>query len=373
MFNMIFRIAKKLHINQIVLWCFSPFWHSHVSCDDNAVRKAREILTSITPPSHSNSLRSNLLHRDHKFQLQIIVPVYNSELYIEKCIDSALCSCRRHSMIITIINDGSTDNSGEILKKYENNPCVEVITQENRGHSGARNRGLKQIQGRYITFLDSDDELLPDALDKLLDIVQNKPTDILEASYEIFYDEHNIVKKFTHIDGKCDNTDKLYGFPWGKIIDSSLLEKVHFPEGFWFEDSIMRFLIYPMSKSAYTSSILLYRYRRNPKGITATAKSSPKVVDSFYITEQLLKDRISLGLKNDADLQPVILRQIRINYLRIASYGNEEINKHIFVLTVNMYKHYFNTYNNVPHSWRPLDKALRTNDYKAYKLACQLC
>lgn len=49
MFNMIFRIAKKLHINQIVLWCFSPFWHSHVSCDDNAVRKAREILTSITP------------------------------------------------------------------------------------------------------------------------------------------------------------------------------------------------------------------------------------------------------------------------------------------------------------------------------------
>lgn len=49
MFNMIFRIAKRLHINQTVLWCFSLFWHSYVSCDDNAVRKAREILNSITP------------------------------------------------------------------------------------------------------------------------------------------------------------------------------------------------------------------------------------------------------------------------------------------------------------------------------------
>ena len=207
----------------------------------------------------------------------------------------------------------------------------------------------------------------------LLDTAMSKETDILEGSYEIFYNGHNAVKKFIHVDEKCVSTDKLYGFPWGKIIKSSLFEKVKFPEGYWFEDTIMRFLIYPLSKSSYTSSTLLYRYRRNPKGITATAKSSPKVIDSFYITEQLLKDRISLGLKNDADLQPVILRQIRINYLRIASYGNEEINKHTFVLTVNMYKHYFNTYNNVPHSWRPLDKALRTNDYKAYKLACQLC
>lgn len=371
MFNMIFRIAKRLHINQTVLWCLSLFGHSYVSCDDNAVRKAREILNSITP--HGNSLNSSPLHQNHEYQLQIIVPVYNSEQYIGKCIDSALSSCRRHRMIITIINDGSTDNSGKILKRYENNPKVEVINQENRGHSGARNRGLDQIRGRYITFLNSDDELIPDALDMLLDTAMSKETDILEGSYEIFYNGHNAVKKFIHVDEKCVSTDKLYGFPWGKIIKSSLFEKVKFPEGYWFEDTIMRFLIYPLSKSSYTSSTLLYRYRRNPKGITATAKSSPKVIDSFYITEQLLKDRISLGLKNDADLQPVILRQIRINYLRIASYGNEEINKHTFVLTVNMYKHYFNTYNNVPHSWRPLDKALRTNDYKAYKLACQLC
>ena len=158
----------------------------------------------------------------------------------------------------------------------------------------------------------------------------------------------------------------------GEIFARKIFEKVKFPEGYWFEDTVMRLFIYSLYQQAATSSTILYRYRLNRNSITHTAKRSPKVVHSFLITEQLLRDREAFGLKNDASLQPVVLRQIKTNFIRVNSYGNEEINRCIFVLTMEMYLRYFKNCHNVPAIHSPIDRALRTGDYRAYRLACQL-
>ena len=96
--------------------------------------------------------------------ISIIIPVYNSERYIHRCIDSILRQTYQDYELI-LVDDGSTDRSGEICKSYANEDNrIIVIYQKNAGVSSARNAGLAIAKGKYITFCDSDDELLPDYL-----------------------------------------------------------------------------------------------------------------------------------------------------------------------------------------------------------------
>ena len=91
--------------------------------------------------------------------ISVVIPVYNAELLLEKCLDSILTQEYR-PLEIVIVNDGSTDKSSEICKKYRDNyECITYVEQENRGASVARNRGLQEASGKYITFIDSDDSI----------------------------------------------------------------------------------------------------------------------------------------------------------------------------------------------------------------------
>ena len=110
-------------------------------------------------------------------KLSIIIPVYNTEQYIEQCIESVLNIKGTENEII-IVNDGSTDRTPEILEKYEKNYShIKIFTQENQGASMARNRGIKECTGDYIYFLDSDDWIETASFEK---IIKN-----LEKDYEM--------------------------------------------------------------------------------------------------------------------------------------------------------------------------------------------
>ena len=101
-------------------------------------------------------------------KLSIIIPAYNTEKYIEQCIDSVI-NIRNIENEIIVINDGSTDRTKDILKEYtENNDRIKVITQENQGASAARNTGIKASTGDYIYFLDSDDLIDTVSFEKII-------------------------------------------------------------------------------------------------------------------------------------------------------------------------------------------------------------
>ena len=124
-------------------------------------------------------------------KLSVVIPVYNVEKYIEKCLGS-LCGLKIANEII-VINDGSSDNSLEIIKKFKNeheNENIIIINQENKGISKTRNVGLRESKGEFIFFLDSDDWVETESFKKMLKENIEKDTDVdIIVGKETRYDE----------------------------------------------------------------------------------------------------------------------------------------------------------------------------------------
>ena len=138
---------------------------------------------------------------EHKIRVSIIMPVYNVEKYLRQCLDS-LFSQTLKSIEIIAVNDGSTDNSLQILEEYQrNNPQIMTIyTTENKGVSHARNYGMAKASGEYILFVDSDDFIEPDMCEKLYNKAVTDNNDIVICTrYNVYEDMHTGVLKRDHI------------------------------------------------------------------------------------------------------------------------------------------------------------------------------
>ena len=123
--------------------------------------------------------------------LSILVPAYNVENYIEECIDSLLDLDTNYEIII--INDGSTDNTKQILQKYKKYNYIKIINQKNMGIAHTRNNLLKNATGKYIFFIDSDDYINKEKFNELLKKVNNQ--DLILFNYNIFNNNNKKVKK----------------------------------------------------------------------------------------------------------------------------------------------------------------------------------
>lgn len=366
-FIFLIKVARKLRIGKFAFRILNSCFHEQVSLDKDALERAQNLLNKLSPDPNNSCILPNANQIQQAYDLQVIIPAYNAEAYIERCVDSVLCQQTSYKVLVTVINDGSTDNTTSILKKYESDDRVEVITQENRGFSGARNRGLNNLKAKYISFLDSDDEWMGD-VNQLLQTAYETDADIIEGSYVVF-NETGDLQTVSHDDLVAEKGGSLlYGFPWGKLIKSELFQRICFPELYWFEDTVMAFIIYPLCQKVVTSSILFYRYRMNPLGISATSVQKPKVVDSYWITERLLKDRAIIGLENGEFIE-TMLGQVRMNYNRIRSLKRTDVDRAVFILTAHLWNNYFATY----QCDAPLAKALNERDYLMYKLILELC
>ena len=112
----------------------------------------RQLNNTSAKPNMDYSVKNESINKD----LSIIVPAYNSEKTIEQCINSVITQETKYDYELIVVNDGSTDRTKEIVEKFNDEKIV-LINQENRGFSGARNRGIDECVGKYIMFLDSDD------------------------------------------------------------------------------------------------------------------------------------------------------------------------------------------------------------------------
>lgn len=171
--------------------------------------------------------------------VSVIVPIYGTEKYLPRCIDSIIRQSYSNIEII-LIDDQSPDSCPEICDGYaENDARVVVIHQENKGVSGARNAGLRRASGEYITFVDSDDELLPDAITILLQDAKRHDADIVSALY-------TIIERDAGVSSDCGNGEvtvyrddsslllSLRGYVQtsvGKLFKTSFINGVSFEEG----------------------------------------------------------------------------------------------------------------------------------------------
>lgn len=127
--------------------------------------------------------------------ISVIVPVYNVRDYIEECVESILCQNFTECELI-LVNDGSTDGSGEICDSYRERSNVMVIHQRNSGHTAARQQGLRVARGKYITFVDSDDKLPANTIEQVKQKLKLFQPDIVWGTLSV-YDEKGMVNTAT--------------------------------------------------------------------------------------------------------------------------------------------------------------------------------
>ena len=152
------KIFRRLRVGDTVCKALLPFTKF---ISESGVQGCEDILYAMSPDTGMSCIRPCVAGAVvPEYDLQVIIPAYNAGRYIERCVDSVLRLPTRKKILVTVVNDGSTDDTCQKLRKYEGEERVEVILQPNKGFSGARNRGLETLRARYVTFLDSDDEFL---------------------------------------------------------------------------------------------------------------------------------------------------------------------------------------------------------------------
>ena len=230
-------------------------------------------------------------------KISIIVPIYNIKSYIERCIES-LITQTYDDLEILLVNDGSTDGSGEVIKKYEKDSRVIIINKENGGLSDARNAGMKKMTGDYVLFVDGDDFLDYDCVQLLTEEIQDhtdvimfpyrkeygnksKKSELFCESWKFFREEEVREQIFARLIGPKQSIisvnpvtmDRL-NTAWGKLYKSSLLVGKEFtdtgligPEDCWFNIQVFQNVktVKYISSTFYhyekqNNSSLLHRY-----------------------------------------------------------------------------------------------------------------
>lgn len=260
-----------------------------------------------------------------------------------------------------------------MLQKYTLDKRVKIIQQENKGLSGARNTGIYHAIGKWIMFLDSDDTLTNIAVESLMKIAIEKDADIVEGNYEEVYTDGTRKSGCKRHSGYAQKVEKknilssLRGFPWGKVYKKSLFEHTHFPDNYWFEDTMMHMVIYPMAYICYTTDAIVYEYFINPSGITGSSKGKAKAIDSFYVTKRLLEDRRKLGVNFTVEDYRFFLGQVRMNWNRTRLLS-ERVRRAIFVETCALNRIYFGEWTNVEFDgiYSRIKESLDDKNYRIY-------
>lgn len=209
--------------------------------------------------------------------LSVVIPIYNVERTLARCVESVLGQ-HVEGMELILVDDGSTDRSALVANRYQNRPHVTLIHKANGGLSDARNEGLYYAKGRYVTFVDSDDYLLPDTYAPLMAMLEAHPEyDILEYSFvrETSCGWKTIKlpeREYTHIGDYwlgCRGYEHTYA--WNKIYRRSLFDGTPWEKGRLFEDVYAMGGLLPKVHTLRTTSRGTYRYTYNPSGITVKA------------------------------------------------------------------------------------------------------
>ena len=222
--------------------------------------------------------------------ISVIVPVYNVEPYLRKCLDSVVGQTYRDLEII-VVDDGSTDGSGEICDEYKTDSRVQVYHTDNHGLSAARNYALDHAHGNYIAFIDSDDWFEETALEHFITIAQNRGADIVGCEFYQEYKDKTVGPEGTRTEfvAKGDEVlksmvidHKLTEDVWNKFYRASLFEGIRYPGGMIFEDKATTYkLLQKAEKLAYTPASLIHY--RNREGSLSNVHSMKSLTDYWVV------------------------------------------------------------------------------------------
>lgn len=234
--------------------------------------------------------------------ISVLVPVYNVEKYLRRCLDSILAQTYTDYEVI-LVDDGSTDQSGALCDAYAaEHACIRVIHQKNAGLAQVRNVSVAAARGEYITFVDSDDAIEPTCLEVLMRDLLETGSDISICSWSEVSDDgtrtelswdlkekglqvwttEQAVKSLLYQNGIDNNS-------WGKLYTRAVLQDVVFPAGRLYEDIAVTYQILLKGKRICYRPEALYLYTCNTSGISQSA-FSPRRMDLIDMAEAMYSD-----------------------------------------------------------------------------------
>lgn len=232
-------------------------------------------------------------------KISVIVPVYNVEPYLERCIQSILAQDFEEYEIV-LVNDGTEDDSGKIAEDFARQYPEKIvyIKQENKGLGGARNTGILHAKGEYLLFVDSDDYIVPDTLQKVYRKMVEEQADLLLFDYYRISEQYEVLSRNYGCFGKVD-TFTLETYPgvlfdnpstWNKMYHRSLFVDygIAFPDKVWYEDLRTTAKIYTKARKIVYFREPFYCYYQRESSIMHT-KDCTKYLQIIEAMEDLLQ------------------------------------------------------------------------------------
>ena len=220
--------------------------------------------------------------------VSVIIPVYKTEAYLEKCVRSVMMQSYRNLEII-LVNDGSPDNCPAICDRLANeDKRIEVIHQDNHGVASARNSGLAKMKGDYLFFVDSDDFVEPDAINILLSISAESGADMVcgqcycidEDGVFLHRDYRSNAIQLFHSEEGMKHYAQLSWAPWNRLMRTSVHKDIIFPPYRIHEDEAIKFKLLSNCQLVAQVDTDTYAYRQRQGSITAS-QDTPRL-DMFY-------------------------------------------------------------------------------------------
>lgn len=294
------------------------------------------------------------MRKRYKHDITVIIPMYN----VEKLISETIKSVKQNNSDIEVllINDGSTDNTLEVCNELVgDDKRFKILSQKNKGVSAARNFGLRRSTGKYIFFVDSDDLLIENSLDKLLQLAEHNDADFVYGGIKRFNSKflRSIAihdKKFLNLPGEKSilRNPELYlsVAPYAKLIKSNLVWKNEFPRQIrCAEDQLVIFNALNKAKKIISLGDYIYLYREREEGegksITQTRDKNAYeflsdmmiVIDNIMISNEKLYNDKTLASRNFSNyLERAITFDIWPLFLRVIKYDKKNIKKAIYLI-----------------------------------------
>ncbi len=227
--------------------------------------------------------------------VSVIIPVYNVLPYLREALDSVINQTYKNLEIL-IVDDGSTDGSGDVCDEYLFDPRVIVIHQENKGLSGARNTGLDRVTGEFVAFLDSDDAFMPEMIEKMLSTMIQNDAEMTICEFSVCISNSKMSIKEKNLDSQLIKKDQLLNaadalnllvgekigwYVWNKLYKRTVWNGIHFPMGDNYEDLRVMGQIFTNCKRITSTLGLLLLHRQWSGSITASV--SEKNIQDYVL------------------------------------------------------------------------------------------
>ena len=280
------------------------------------------------------------LTKENGLDFSLIIPLFNSSKYLDNLIPALINQRTGFKYEIIFVDDGSKDDTLAEIREYERkySSLIRVIAKENGGISNARNSGLLVSKGKYIGFMDHDDMADENYVQELISAAYSNDADLVKCEIVVKNQDGSICENIQTVDEVISSSeaDKLMaydGYIWACAISRKLFEHLRFPDSYWYEDMITRFLIYPRCNKIVNTTktkYVKYEHETNASKILWSSKNY-KSLEQLYLLEHIFDCVPKFEIEKDLFIAKALLSEAggtteyRVNKL------DSDIKKQVFI------------------------------------------